>query len=117
MTTSLPSAQLLERCLRGDTGAVARLASCAESDAEQAWPILAEIYRRAGHAHAVRITGAPGSGKSTLLERLVLLLRASGGNVGIVAVDPLSPYSGGALLADRGPGPATALLKQTWQNR
>ena len=101
MTGSVPSSQLLERCLRGDTGAVARLISRAESDAEEFRPILAEIYRRAGRAHVVGITGAPGSGKSTLVEGLVPLLRANAVKVGILAVDPSSPYTGGALLADR----------------
>ena len=101
MTGAVPSSQLLERCLRGDTGAVARLISRAESDAEEVRPILAEIYRRAGHAHVVGITGAPGSGKSTIVARLVPLLRANAVKVGILAVDPSSPYTGGALLADR----------------
>lgn len=101
MPGSGPSAQLLERCLGGDTGAVARLISRAEADAEEARPVLAEIYRRAGRAHIVGVTGAPGSGKSTLVGALVQQLRMGGVKVGVVAIDPSSPYSGGALLADR----------------
>jgi len=108
MMGAVPSSQLLERCVCGDTGAVARLISRAEADAEEARPILAEIYRRAGNAHLVGITGAPGSGKSTLVEQLVQRLRATGVKVGVVAIDPSSPYSGGALLADRIRMPALA---------
>jgi LAO/AO transport system kinase len=62
---------------------------------------LAEIYRATGRAHVVGITGVPGSGKSTLVGKITQRLRADGSKVGIVAVDPSSPYSGGAILGDR----------------
>ena len=62
---------------------------------------LAEVYRRAGSAHVIGLTGVPGSGKSTLVAKLTTELRARGEKVGIVAIDPSSPYSGGAILGDR----------------
>lgn len=67
----------------------------------EARPTLGEIYRAAGRAHVVGITGVPGSGKSTLVGRLVSGLRAAGKRVAVVAIDPSSPYSGGSILGDR----------------
>jgi LAO/AO transport system kinase len=75
--------------------------SRAEAGREEAREALAEIYRRAGRAHVIGVTGVPGSGKSTLVARIARLLRQSGGKIGIIAVDPSSPYSGGAILGDR----------------
>jgi LAO/AO transport system kinase len=97
----VPSPVLLDRVADGDTRAVGRLITRAESGADEARATLAEIYHRAGRAHVVGITGVPGSGKSTLVGKLAALLRARGERVGIVAVDPSSPYSGGAILGDR----------------
>jgi LAO/AO transport system kinase len=96
-----PSAALVERVVAGDTAAVARLISRAEAGAAEARPALARIYGLAGRAHIVGITGVPGSGKSTLVGKLAQKLRAKGMRVGIVAIDPSSPYSGGAILGDR----------------
>jgi LAO/AO transport system kinase len=99
--TYIPSLQLLEQATSGNLRAAGRLISRAESGVAEARPALAEIYRRAGAAHVIGLTGVPGSGKSTLVARLAAVLRSRGEKVGIVAVDPSSPYSGGAILGDR----------------
>ncbi|MFZ2650398.1 MAG: methylmalonyl Co-A mutase-associated GTPase MeaB, partial [Burkholderiaceae bacterium] len=75
--------------------------SRAEAGSPECRPALAQIYAKAGRAHVIGITGVPGSGKSTLVATLALKLRASGKRVGIIAVDPSSPYSGGAIMGDR----------------
>ena len=85
----------------GEPAAIARMISRAESGKPEAREALARLYKLAGRAHVVGITGVPGSGKSTLIGKLVQKLRAQGGKVGIVAIDPSSPYSGGAILGDR----------------
>jgi LAO/AO transport system kinase len=85
----------------GEVAAIARMISRAEAGLQEAREALAAIYRRAGRSHVVGITGVPGSGKSTLVARLVERLRADGGKVGVIAIDPSSPYSGGAILGDR----------------
>jgi LAO/AO transport system kinase len=97
----VPSLELLAQVLDGSIGAASRLITRAEAGAAEARPALAEIYRRAGQAHVIGLTGVPGSGKSTLVAKLTAALRARGEKVGIVAVDPSSPYSGGAILGDR----------------
>ncbi|MCC6006603.1 MAG: methylmalonyl Co-A mutase-associated GTPase MeaB [Rhodobacteraceae bacterium] len=97
----IPSEDLLERLRAGEGFAAARLISRAEAGMEEARPTLGAIYRAAGRAHVVGITGVPGSGKSTLVGRLVTGLRAAGKRVAIVAIDPSSPYSGGSILGDR----------------
>ncbi len=99
--TYVPSPDLLAQALAGSIRAAGRLISRAEQGAEEACPTLAEVYRRAGRAHRIGLTGVPGSGKSTLVCRLAASLRAQGRRVGIVAIDPSSPYSGGAILGDR----------------
>ncbi|HEU5294545.1 MAG TPA: methylmalonyl Co-A mutase-associated GTPase MeaB [Burkholderiaceae bacterium] len=95
------SLDLLAQAAAGDVRAAGRLISRAEAGVPEARPALAEVYRRAGAAHVIGLTGVPGSGKSTLVARLVAALRAKGERVGIVAIDPSSPYSGGAILGDR----------------
>jgi LAO/AO transport system kinase len=97
----IPSMTLLEQAAAGDIRAAGRLISRAEQGMEEARPALAEVYRRAGKAHLIGLTGVPGSGKSTLVCKLTAALRAQGRKVGIVAIDPSSPYSGGAILGDR----------------
>ena len=95
------SRALAARLLAGDRRALARLIGRAEAGGEECRPALAEIYRHAGRAHIVGVTGVPGSGKSTLVCALARALRASGRPLGVVAVAPSSPYSGGAILGDR----------------
>ncbi len=97
----IPSLALLEQVAAGNIRAAGRMISRAEIGLAEARPALAQIYRRAGQAHVIGLTGVPGSGKSTLVARLTAALRARGARVGIVAVDPSSPYSGGAILGDR----------------
>lgn len=97
----VPSLELAERVEQGETPAIARLISRAESGTPEAREALAKIYGRAGRAHVIGLTGVPGSGKSTLVAKLTARLRAAGSKVGIIAVDPSSPYSGGSILGDR----------------
>ena len=97
----VPSLELVERVAAGKTAAIGRLISRAEAAMPEARAALAQVYRRAGRSHVVGITGVPGSGKSTLVARLATMLRARGHRIGIVAIDPSSPYSGGAILGDR----------------
>lgn len=85
----------------GQLRAIARMITRIESAAPGVDEELAELYRSAGRAHVVGVTGAPGSGKSSLVSALATCLRREGKAVGILAVDPSSPYSGGALLGDR----------------
>lgn len=101
MSRYVPSLELLERAATGEVAAIGRLISRAEAGAPEAREALAAIYRRAGRAHVIGLTGVPGSGKSTMVAALTSRLRQQGLKVGIVAVDPSSPYSGGAILGDR----------------
>jgi LAO/AO transport system kinase len=97
----VPSRELEPRVLAGDTRAIARLLSRAESAVDEARGTLDAMFAHAGRAHVVGITGVPGSGKSTLVAKLAAAVRKSGRKVAIVAVDPSSPFSGGAILGDR----------------
>jgi LAO/AO transport system kinase len=92
---------LVDRLLAGDRRAVARLISLVENGAPEAREALAALYPRTGRAHIVGVTGSPGSGKSTLVNQMAKALRCQDSTVGIVAVDPTSPFSGGAILGDR----------------
>lgn len=91
----------LERFLAGDRLALARAISAVEDEADGYRDFLREIYARAGQAYLVGITGPPGAGKSTLVSHLAERYAAAGRDVGVVAVDPTSPFTGGALLGDR----------------
>ncbi len=91
----------LERVLAGDVRAAARLMRYLDDQLPQGRRLLRELRARTGHAYLVGLTGAPGSGKSSLADRLIARYRAAGLGVGVVAVDPTSPFSGGAILGDR----------------
>jgi LAO/AO transport system kinase len=97
----LASLDLVEAVSAGETRAIARMLSRAESGAMEARAGLDLLYQRTGRAHVVGITGVPGSGKSTLVAKLAAQFRTSGRKVGIIAVDPSSPFSGGSILGDR----------------
>jgi len=92
---------LVTEALEGNRYALARLISLIEDDGADARASLAALYPHTGHAHIVGVTGAPGTGKSTLVNQLAKSLRVKETTVGVVAVDPTSPFSGGALLGDR----------------
>lgn len=93
--------ELVERLLRGDRRAIARAITIIEGGSPQARQLIAAIFPDTGRTHIVGVTGSPGSGKSTLVNQLALEWRRRGATVGIIAVDPTSPFSGGAILGDR----------------
>jgi len=97
----VPSRDLLPRVLEGDVAAIARLLSRAEAADPECRETLGEVYARAGKSHVIGITGVPGSGKSTMVSVLAGRLRKLGHKVGIIAIDPSSPYSGGSIMGDR----------------
>lgn len=92
---------LLERILRRDVRAVARAISKIENDAPDATELLKGLFPHTGQGLTIGITGAPGAGKSSLVDRLAAQYRALDKSIGIIAVDPSSPFSGGAILGDR----------------
>ncbi|PYS70547.1 MAG: methylmalonyl Co-A mutase-associated GTPase MeaB [Acidobacteria bacterium] len=92
---------LSERVSKGDAAAVARAISKIEDGSVDASGLMKEIYQQSRQGLVVGITGAPGAGKSSLVDKLALNYRKSGDRVGIIAVDPSSPFSGGAILGDR----------------
>ncbi|WP_134742116.1 methylmalonyl Co-A mutase-associated GTPase MeaB [Nocardioides sp. 503] len=92
---------LVERARAGEARAVARLISLVEDESPLLRDVMAALAPYAGHAHVVGVTGSPGVGKSTSTDALVTALRREGKRVGVLAVDPSSPFSGGALLGDR----------------
>ena len=92
---------LVDRLARGDVRALARAISLVEEDAPSAVEVLREAFPLTGKATVLGVTGSPGAGKSSLVDRLVGVLRGEGRRVGVVAVDPSSAFSGGAILGDR----------------
>jgi LAO/AO transport system kinase len=92
---------IIEQIRQGDIRTSARLMRDIDEGLPQAREILKALHQYTGHAHVIGITGAPGVGKSTLTDRLIQYLREQNHTVGVVAVDPTSPFSGGAILGDR----------------
>jgi len=93
--------KLLDKILEGNVGAAARLMRGVEDEASNAIEELKNLYPHTGKAHIVGMTGAPGVGKSTLVDTLIDIFRRKNLTIGVVAIDPTSPFSGGAILADR----------------
>ena len=98
---SVAESPLSERILARDPRAIARAITLIENEAPDAGRLIGAIYPHTGRAYLVGVTGPPGAGKSTLVDRLAAEFRKAGLTVGILAVDPTSPYSGGAILGDR----------------
>ncbi len=93
--------ELVDRLLKGDKRAAAKLISLVEDEDERAAEVLRELYQHTGKTHIIGITGPPGVGKSSLVDRLTKAFRMRGKKVGIVAIDPTSRFTGGAILGDR----------------
>lgn len=93
--------QLVQQMLEGDQRALGRLITRVENRVSETPEIMRAVHARGGRAHVLRMTGPPGAGKSTLVDRLTTLLRGEGLQVGIIAVDPSSRFTGGAVLGDR----------------
>lgn len=93
--------EMVDRLVAGDRRMAARLITMAENRSDKIGPLMKQIYPHVGNARIIGLTGAGGSGKSTLIDRLIEAFRSRDMKVGVVAVDPSSPFSGGALLGDR----------------
>ena len=97
----VPGATLSARVLDGEPRAIARAISLIEDEGPAGADLVRRIFPQTGRAYYLGVTGPPGAGKSTLVDRMTTALRSAGQTIGIVAVDPTSPYSGGAILGDR----------------
>ena len=98
---SMADGSLAQRLLDGDRRALARAISLVEDDRPEGWKLVQEVYPHTGRASVVGFTGPPGSGKSTLIGALTAFRRKAGRTVGVLSIDPSSPFTQGALLGDR----------------
>jgi len=101
MTVAGKDERLVERLLEGDRRALARTISLVEDHDPRGWELVREIYPHTGKARMVGLTGAPGAGKSTLVGAITKTERERGSTVGVLSIDPSSPFTHGALLGDR----------------
>lgn len=97
----MPNSELIEKLLSGDVRSIARAITRVENGGEAAADIMKAVYPMTGKALIIGITGSPGAGKSSLVDKLALYYKNQGERIGIIAVDPSSPFSGGAILGDR----------------
>lgn len=95
------NSELLEKLFDGNPRAVARAITKVENGTNDAAEIMKEVFQKTGNALVIGITGAPGAGKSSLVDKLAMFYKNQGEKIGIIAVDPSSPFSGGAILGDR----------------
>jgi LAO/AO transport system kinase len=93
--------RLVERILKGENASLSRVISLVENESNEVPEIMKLIAPHLGKAHCIGVTGPPGVGKSTLIDKLTVLMRKQGSKIGIIAVDPSSPFTGGAVLGDR----------------
>ncbi|MHA1891669.1 MAG: methylmalonyl Co-A mutase-associated GTPase MeaB, partial [Promethearchaeota archaeon] len=101
MKNQLQIDALINKLFEGKKRAAARLITLVENDIEIAAKIAEKLFSKTGHSYVLGVTGAPGSGKSTMTNKLISLIVNDGFKVGVIAIDPTSPFSGGALLGDR----------------
>lgn len=101
MTGADPITDLAARLTAGEPRAIARAISLVEDETADGAALVGQVFRHTGKAYLVGVTGAPGAGKSTLVDRLIAEIRRAGLTVGVIAVDPTSPFTGGAILGDR----------------
>jgi LAO/AO transport system kinase len=94
-------AALVERAVTGDRGAIAKLISIVEAGGPRSFEVAALLHPHTGRGYTIGLTGAPGAGKSSLTDALIGRIRRDGDEVGVVAIDPTSPFTGGAILGDR----------------
>src|SRR5438552_17548573 len=92
---------LLQDFFKGDTRALSRIITRVENRSADSLSLLQQLYPHTGKSQVIGVTGSPGSGKSTLVDRLSIAYRKEAKNVAVVAVDPTSPFTGGAILGDR----------------
>ncbi len=92
---------IIEKAIQGEPRSIARLITMVENESASSVDIMRPIYTRSGKAHLIGVTGSPGAGKSTLLDKLITNISRSGLSIGVIAVDPSSPFTGGAVLGDR----------------